>query len=74
MAHNMMAYMLDPRYKGLKCVVNLIGKDRAWVLVEEYDQKKLVLLLVVFFKSLNLGHSQPPLPNPLVFNDLLFGE
>jgi hypothetical protein len=39
MAHNMMAYMLDPRYKGLKCVVNLIGKDRAWVLVEEYDKK-----------------------------------
>jgi len=30
-----MALMLDPRYKGLKCVADLIGKDRAWVLVEE---------------------------------------
>jgi hypothetical protein len=34
----------------------------------------LVLLLVVFFKSLNFGHSQPPPPNPIVLNDPLFGE
>jgi len=34
----------------------------------------LVLLLVVVFKSLNLGHPQPLPPNPIVFNDPLFGE
>jgi hypothetical protein len=33
-----------------------------------------VLLLVVVFKSLNLGHPQPPPPNPIVLNDPLFGE
>jgi hypothetical protein len=37
MAHNMMVLLLDPRYKGLKCVANLNKKDRAQVLVEEYD-------------------------------------
>jgi hypothetical protein len=39
MAHNMMAFMLEPRYKGFKCVVDLIRKDIAWVLVEEYKKK-----------------------------------
>jgi hypothetical protein len=39
MAHK--AFMLDPRYKGLKCVIDLIRKDRARVLVEEYDKKKI---------------------------------
>jgi hypothetical protein len=38
MAHNMMVLMLDPRYKGFKCVVDLIGKDIYWVLVEEYNK------------------------------------
>jgi len=27
-AHNMMALMLDPKYKGLNYVVDLIGKDK----------------------------------------------
>ncbi len=29
MAHNMLALMLDPRFKTLKCVTNLIGRDKA---------------------------------------------
>jgi hypothetical protein len=74
MAHNMMAFMLDPRYKGLKCVANLIRKDRTHVLVEEYEKKKLVPLLVVVFKSFYPCYPQTPLPNPLVLDDLLFGE
>lgn len=39
MTHNMTTLMLDPKYKGLNCVVNLIGKDRAWVLMEKYNKK-----------------------------------
>jgi hypothetical protein len=39
-AHNMMALMLDPRCKGLKCVTNLIGKDRTQVLMEEWNKIK----------------------------------
>jgi len=73
MAHNMMVLMLDPRYKGLKCVANLIRKHRAQVLVE-YDKKNLVPLLVVVFKSFYPCHLQTPLPNPLVLDDSLFGE
>lgn len=38
------------------------------------QQKKLVILLVVVFKSLNPNHPQTPPLNPLVLNDLLFGE
>ncbi len=67
-----MVFMLDPRYKGLKCVANLIRKDRTHL--EEYDKKKLVPLLVVVFESLNPNHPQTPPLNPLVLNDLLFGE
>ncbi len=29
MAHNMTTFMFDPKYKGLNCVVDLTGKDRA---------------------------------------------
>jgi hypothetical protein len=39
MAHNMLALMLDPRFKTLKCVTNLIGKDKAQVIMNEYDSK-----------------------------------
>jgi hypothetical protein len=39
MTHNMTTFMLDPKYKGLNCVVDVIGKDRAWVLMEKYSKK-----------------------------------
>jgi hypothetical protein len=42
--------------------------------VEEYDKKKFVPHLVVVFESLNPNHPQTPPLNPLVLNDLLFGE
>jgi len=32
MAHNMMALMLNLKYKGLNCVANLIGKDKICVI------------------------------------------
>jgi hypothetical protein len=28
-AHNMLALMLDPRYKGLRLIINYIGKEQA---------------------------------------------
>jgi hypothetical protein len=58
MAHNMMTFMLDPKFQGLICVVDLIGKDRAWVLMEKYNKKNLVPLLVVVFKSFNYDYPQ----------------
>jgi len=47
MVHNMLAFMFHPKYWGLKCVTNLIGKDKTWIVVNKYDTKKLIPFLVV---------------------------
>ncbi len=52
-------------------MIDLIGKDKVQVLVEEYDTKILVPLLVVVIKF--LGH-MPTSRDPLVLDDSLFGE
>ena len=39
--HNMLALMLDPRSKELTCITKFIGRDRAKILVQEYDRKVL---------------------------------
>jgi hypothetical protein len=55
-------------------VTYLIGKDRGWVFVEEYDTEILIPLLVVVFKLLspNYANLLPQEPN-LVLDDSLFG-
>jgi hypothetical protein len=45
-AHNMLALMLELRFKVLKCVIDFLGHDKAKLLVIEYDSKILILLLV----------------------------
>jgi hypothetical protein len=35
--YNMMAFMLDLRFKGLTCVCEFDGKERAMKIVHEYD-------------------------------------
>jgi hypothetical protein len=37
-AHNMLAMMLDPHYKGLGVVIQYVGKNRAFQIVGEYDK------------------------------------
>jgi hypothetical protein len=51
-----------------------MGKDRTWVLAEEYDTKILIPLLVVVFRlfSLDDGNLLPQEPN-LVLDGSLFG-
>jgi hypothetical protein len=44
-AHNMLALMLDPRYKNLIIVFTLVGKVLG-VVVKEYDKKALFLMLL----------------------------
>jgi hypothetical protein len=46
--------MLDPRFKGLKCVIDFLGHDEAKLLIEEYDNKILIPLLVKCSYFLNL--------------------
>jgi hypothetical protein len=45
-AHNMLAFMLDLRFKGLKCVIKFFGHDKSKLLAVEYDNKILFPLLV----------------------------
>jgi hypothetical protein len=43
--HNMLALMLDPRYKNLIIIFTLVGKVLG-VVVKEYDKKALFLMLL----------------------------
>jgi hypothetical protein len=38
-----------------------VGRDRVRAIVEEYDQKVLVLVLVTIYKLLNFNHIENPL-------------
>jgi hypothetical protein len=62
MAHNMLALMLDPRFKTLKCVTNLIGRDKAQVIMNEYDSKILIPMLAMVFKCINPSLAKTPPP------------
>lgn len=52
-AHNMLALMLDPRYKGLSLVKDYVGRERALQVVSETDTNSLLPCLVTVFKQLN---------------------
>ena len=45
-AHNMIVLMVDPRFKGLECVIAYTGVEKARAIVREYDQKVLIPYLV----------------------------
>jgi hypothetical protein len=53
-AHNTMAIMLDPCFKALHIVENLVGCGNAIQLASEYDVKVVIPLLMVCFGRLNL--------------------
>lgn len=44
--HNMLTLMLDPRYKDLFLVGSYFSRNMATYIVEEYDEKMLLLLLM----------------------------
>jgi hypothetical protein len=52
-AHNMLAMMLDPRFKGLGLVIQYVGKDKALQVASDYDTQVLFLFLVCAYKVLN---------------------
>jgi hypothetical protein len=43
-ANNMLALMLDLKFKGLKCVIDFLGHDKAKLLAAKYDSKILIPL------------------------------
>ncbi len=73
MVHNMLAFVLDPKFRTLKCVTTLIGRDKAQAFVDEYDSKILIPMLVMVFKCLNLSPVETFPPQTHVEDESLFG-
>ncbi len=53
---NMLAMMLDPRFKGLLFVIQYVGKERTLHIVGEYDYHVLFPFLTCAYKYLNPSH------------------
>jgi hypothetical protein len=56
-AHNMLAMVLNPHYKGFELVILYVGKEMALQIVDEYDKKVLFPLLVYAFKFFHPTHA-----------------
>ncbi len=52
--HNMLATMLNPRFKSFQIVKNLVGCGEAIQLAFEYDLKVVIPLLMTYFATLNI--------------------
>jgi hypothetical protein len=59
----MLAFMLDPQYRGLGLVINYVGKKQALKIEGEYDKQVLFLLLVCAYMVLNLNDACERAPN-----------
>lgn len=61
-AHNMLALMLDPRFKGLGLVRDYVGGEKVVSIVFEYDSLVLLPLLMQCYKRLHpTAQSQEPI-------------
>ncbi len=49
----MLSMMLDPRFKGLRLVIQYVGKEKIILIASEYDMYVLFPLLVHAYKFLN---------------------
>jgi hypothetical protein len=47
--------MLDPRFKCLRLVIQYVGKEKAHMIIGEYDMYVLFSLLVHVYKVLNMS-------------------
>ncbi len=52
--HNMLSFMLDPRFKSLKLVSSLIGQKQVVSIVENYGQRSLFPMLLRCYHILHL--------------------
>jgi hypothetical protein len=53
-AHNMVVLMLDPRFKGMDCIMDYIDRDQLAILLQQYDELVVMPLLKVVMEFLNL--------------------
>jgi hypothetical protein len=49
----MVVLMLDPRFKGMDCIMDYIGKDQLAILLQQYDELVVMPLLKVVMGFLN---------------------
>ncbi len=64
-AHNIVVLMLDPRFKGIDCIMDYIGRDQAAILVQQYDELIVMPLLKVVMGFLNPDQATSSiLPSP----------
>jgi len=54
--HNMFVLMLDPRFKNMKFNTVFLGRENVVVIVVEYDQHIMLLLLTKTIKLLMLAN------------------
>jgi hypothetical protein len=54
MIHNMLTFILDPRFKSLKLIFSFIVHKYGVAIIKEYDRKSL---FSIFFKSYHRLHS-----------------
>jgi hypothetical protein len=52
-AHNMLALMLDPRFKSFCHVSSYVGKEQRVFIVEEYDRGVLYPMLINSYNHLH---------------------
>ncbi len=69
MAQNMLALMLDSNYRGMQSINESIGLERTKVVVEDYDNKVLIPMLVKVYHFLNIRHRFTPTLDPIMPND-----
>jgi hypothetical protein len=50
--HNMLAIMLNPKYKSMCLVITYLGHEATTTLVVDYDKQLLLLLLLEVYKGL----------------------
>jgi hypothetical protein len=53
-AHNILNMMLEPCYKGLRLVIQYVGKNKTMQIIREYDRYVLFPFLVHAYKNFNL--------------------
>jgi hypothetical protein len=51
--HNIVVLMLVPRFKGIDCIMDYIGRDQAAILMQQYDELIVMPLLKVVMGFLN---------------------
>jgi hypothetical protein len=51
--YNIVAFMLDPRFEGIDCIMDYIGRDQAAISMQQYDELIVMPLLKVVMGFLN---------------------